>query len=315
MDYNRQNRTEGVAPIYKGFLSPAWAVSKFKPDLVHSHTYQWRTTMTLGLLRSWNRFRCVVTIHGESFFDGVKPWALPGLKRALKQFDAIIADNQLLKDWVVNEAGVDADRVRICHAFLPPTEEQQDPKWLPGHVAEFLEQHSPVILVNGAVATFRNQDKYGIRHAVLSAALLKKKYPRLGLIFVSTGVQHKKEMASLQDVIDQSGLGDDFLLAENLPELVPLISASDVLLRTTATDGDSLIVRESLLAQTPVVATDVVERPDGVVCFPYGDVDALSSQITAVLERQIKTTPENGANAHAGGAILDTYTRALQREK
>ncbi|MEE2789003.1 MAG: glycosyltransferase family 4 protein [Myxococcota bacterium] len=311
LDYNGRHRSEGVHPISKGFVNTIRAVRKHQPDIIHSHAYHWATNIAIGLLGRMGVCKTVVTIHGESFFDGVKPWVLPALKQAMRQFDAVIADNDLLRAWAVDEAGVDPTRVVVDHAFLPPTRAQQSPELLPDEVQQFLNAHHPTLLVNGKIATFRGQDKYGIRHAVAAAAQLKEKYPRLGLIFVLTNIQHSKEEKVLRKAIADADLGNAFLWVEGLPELVPLIAKSDVLLRPTATDGDSLIVREGLMANTPVVATDVVKRPAGVRCFSYGDVDGLADQVSAALEADPNLTATPQQPVHVGNAILDIYTQAL----
>lgn len=50
-----------------------------------------------------------------------------------------------------------------------------------------------------------------------------------------------------------------------------LVRHADVMIRATSTDGDSLSVREALDSGVRVLATDCVDRPDGVELFKYND--------------------------------------------
>jgi hypothetical protein len=54
---------------------------------------------------------------------------------------------------------------------------------------------------------------------------------------------------------------------------------SDVFLRSTTTDIEGISVKEALMLNTSVIATDVVERPKGVDLYTYGDIEILSELI------------------------------------
>lgn len=56
---------------------------------------------------------------------------------------------------------------------------------------------------------------------------------------------------------------------------------SDIVLRPTATDGDALSVKEGLYLKKKVIATDIVDRPDGVVLFHYNDAESLTKALAS----------------------------------
>lgn len=58
-----------------------------------------------------------------------------------------------------------------------------------------------------------------------------------------------------------------------------LVRHADVMIRATSTDGDSLSVREALDSGVRVLATDCVDRPEGVTLFKYNDVVSLSDAL------------------------------------
>lgn len=58
-----------------------------------------------------------------------------------------------------------------------------------------------------------------------------------------------------------------------------LVKHADLMIRATSTDGDSLSVREALDSGVRVLATDCVDRPEGVTLFKYNDVVSLSDAL------------------------------------
>ncbi len=68
-----------------------------------------------------------------------------------------------------------------------------------------------------------------------------------------------------------------FLKPLNNPTL--LWRKSDIVLRPTLTDGDSLVVREAINEGTYVIASDVTERPEDVILFKSENIDDLSNKI------------------------------------
>ena len=63
---------------------------------------------------------------------------------------------------------------------------------------------------------------------------------------------------------------------------VRLINHSDIVLRTTNTDGDALTIREALYFGKTVIASDVIGRPSGTKLFKNRDVDSLIEAISTL---------------------------------
>jgi glycosyltransferase involved in cell wall biosynthesis len=61
--------------------------------------------------------------------------------------------------------------------------------------------------------------------------------------------------------------------------LASLLKYSRLFIRATRSDGDAVSVREALQCGTTVIASDCVERPEGVRLFSSGDVQALAKCI------------------------------------
>ena len=64
-----------------------------------------------------------------------------------------------------------------------------------------------------------------------------------------------------------------------------LLSRTDVYLRPTSTDGNSVAVLEALASGVPVLASDAVPRPDGVTLYRYGSASEFLSCLDALFGR------------------------------
>lgn len=140
---------------------------------------------------------------------------------------------------------------------------------------------------------------------------LLPRHPSMGLLFVSTGTQHQDREEAIKRQVTEAKLGDAYLQQEDLAEILPAIKLADLLLRCTATDGDSLIIREGLLVGTPVIATDVIKRPAGCLVYRNADLDDLEQKIEAVLSGSAAGLSNKEQVAHAGADVLEIYKQLL----
>ena len=103
-------------------------------------------------------------------------------------------------------------------------------------------------------------------------------------------------------VSDPSGQYSEYYRDENLKNVcifkqkhsyASLLSYSDIMIRATATDGDSLSVREALDLGVRVIATDCVDRPVGVLLFKYNDEQSLIESLLRQNSEEILNSPKN----------------------
>ena len=85
--------------------------------------------------------------------------------------------------------------------------------------------------------------------------------------------------------------GGHVLLCGDMPHPLTLrvLSESDLFLRTTHYDGDSLSIHEAIQLGIPVIATDNRMRPAGVHLIPVSDVFALCQAIETVLGKPVRS--------------------------
>src|SRR5439155_104160 len=96
-----------------------------------------------------------------------------------------------------------------------------------------------------------------------------------------------------------------FALGELSRESVlAVLRRSDVFLRPTRADGDSICVREALALGSRVVASDVVARPAGTFVFPSENPAALAETVFEALKARPAPTADDGL-----AAVLSVYRR------
>ena len=308
---------DDIVPARNGVWPALRQIRDFRPDIVHLHVYRWRITALLGWLRQHPGafgtapMRTVITVHGEAHFTTIPQLVRPLVHAALRQADRVIADNPSLLAHLHEEIEVAPGRTRLIGAFLPPAPAELDDALLPPALLAFATRHRPLIVSNGAIATFKDADKYGVDLLLGALGSLQAEWPRIGGVFCITAVHDSARLAALEAQVAASGLGDRFLFVRDLPAIAPLFALADVTLRATNTDGDALSVHESLLVGTPVVASDVVVRPAGVALFANRDASDLGRALRVVLGqgKAAAATPDDAA--HAGPALWQLYAELL----
>lgn len=149
--------------------------------------------------------------------------------------------------------------------------------------AQFIRDHSPVI---STVAHFLPE--YGIPLVLNAAYDLKKSFGNLGLLIVGEGDSSEE----IEKQIQLLSLDNNVLILKSLEhgECLYVIKHSDLFLRPSYIDGDSIAVREAIYLGTPVLASDVVNRPPEVNLFKSGDLNDLEEKTYQMLAEKTKNS-------------------------
>jgi glycosyltransferase involved in cell wall biosynthesis len=173
-------------------------------------------------------------------------------------------------------SGVSEHRIEVTPAFVgsQPASVTLDPQ-----LAAWIEQHQPLL----STALFFRPE-YGFDLLVNAIARLRERHPDVGCVVMGSGEDFQKARAR----VAEAGLEDHILLAGDVDHdtCLALMSASDVFVRPTLEDGDSISVREALELKVPVVASRVGTRPPGAILFHPGDVEDLLSKLESALAQR-----------------------------
>jgi glycosyltransferase involved in cell wall biosynthesis len=158
------------------------------------------------------------------------------------------------------------------HSVSPPEEETA----LPDDLARFFVERQPRLITVGLL-----EPEYDLPMQIDVMANVLERHPNAGLAILGSGSLE----GMLEERIANKPYRDRILLCGDVAHEGALraIARSDVVLRTTLYDGDSVAVREALALGTPVIATDNGMRPAGVRLIPARDPAKLLEAIEAEL--------------------------------
>ncbi len=194
---------------------------------------------------------------------------------ACMQFERVVCVNDEIARTVAR-TGVPPQRLEIFPAFLPLEAPRGS---IPMELQGWLSAHRPVL----ATAVFFRPE-YGVDLLVRAVQRLAGRYPRLGCLVMGSG----EERVAAEMHIERAGLKDSVRLVGDVDHetCLALMSRSDVFVRATWRDGDSISVREAVSLGVPVVASNAGTRPAEALLFEAGDIEGLAAQIGRALNNE-----------------------------
>src|SRR5262245_26011912 len=202
---------------------------------------------------------CVLTLH-----SGMAPGYLKSswLRRTLARFVCALYTRIVCVSPAIRNA-LPADHAEVLPACLPVESRNAA---VDSRLAAWLERHRPVL---SSALFFRPE--YGFEVLAAAVRQLVLRHPELGCIVMGGDPPY-------------SDGGSMFLTGDlDHDTFLALMAHSDVFVRSTLEDGDSISVREALALGVPVVASNVGTRPEEVTLFRRGDAEDLAAKLEGVL--------------------------------
>jgi glycosyltransferase involved in cell wall biosynthesis len=272
-----------------GFLSAGWTV--------HVHTSGDNPkSWVLAALASVPGPRAprFITLH-----SGLLPGFLAGsparramARAALAGYSRVVAVSEAVKEALVG-CGVPGEKILVQPAFCAS-------QVRPGQVTPAVElaraRRSPLLAM-----AHHPSPVYGRMQMFRALRMLASELPGVGLAVFGPGTR-TPEFARDAREAHVAHLIED--LGElNHEEALALLSQSDVFIRPTTHDGDSVSVREALTLGVPCVASDVCARPEGTYLFKGGHPPDLAQRIRQALAEG----PAHVAQPDVGPVLLRLY--------
>jgi glycosyltransferase involved in cell wall biosynthesis len=240
----------------------------FSADVVHVHSairvLRYMHIFMSGVLL---RKRTILTIHS------LRVSAISRIEKLLyAKCNKVIIVNESYRNLI------SLDNVVYMPAFLPPKNFGNS---IPGQMREWIERQRSsgrkIVASNASrLDRYNGVDIYGLDMAIELARLHKKNEDKIAIVFVVSSIEkYMDEYESYKRDIAEAGLGEQILLVGKAMNFPALIREADLVLRLTCTDGDALTIRESIWLGVNVLASDVVERPNGCHLFENRSVESL----------------------------------------
>jgi glycosyltransferase involved in cell wall biosynthesis len=248
---------------------------RLRYDIIHLHFGGMLTTrlVLLALLCTlMPRSKTLLTFHSGGYPKtpegrSARPATLRGF--VFRRLDRIIAVNEEIA-LMFSKFGVESERIRIIspHVITEPPRETR----LPEFFADFRESHEPLLITVSGL-----EKAYDLPTQIEALGLVRESFPRAGLVIVGSGSleEHIRERIAAQPYAQHILLCGDI----THPVTLRMMTESDLFLRTTLYDGDSISVREAMYLGLPVIATDNTMRPAGVELIPPSNPAALQRAI------------------------------------
>jgi len=255
----------------------------YKKAILHFHNFSWKNVFkyyTLGF-----RHFTILSFHNERFLEEIKkaPRVMQRLiVRFINTINYIIVDSQkccTLAEQIVEKKS----KLFVIPEFIPPLEvpalsEQSK-------IMQLRKKHTFLLSSNAfQIAFYKDIDLYGIDMLIKLTAKLNKENIDVAFCFLLPEIGNNDYFVKLKEEIIRLNISDRFMFITNhLKEAPSLWRHSDLVIRATNTDGNSLTVLESLSVGTPVTASDCVPRPESVLLFKTRDFDDLYEKTKMVL--------------------------------
>lgn len=229
-----------------------------RSNLVHNHTSNPYFRLILALFCFFFRKRLITTFHGNLGRYGDIVNLLDKLTIKLSNVPVVLNDSSLKIAKANNKSSL------LITSFIPPNLSGLDDLTL--RFSDVERYKGNVFCTN---ASALNYDKFG--NEIYSIFKLVELFRRLDdkfLIISDPSCQYYEYFLANSVVLPLN-----IKLVTGSHCFSSVINYSNVLIRATTTDGDSISIREALFLGKPVIASNVVTRPQG--CYLYNTYEEL----------------------------------------
>jgi len=271
------NKFDGVFNLRSGNIFK-YIGKVIKADVVHIHSGTW-------LLRAFHILVCkllfrkkiLVTIHRD---PNIEPH-IRLTKRLLRKCNYAI---------LVNKEGLESMncdskcKYVLLPAFLPPNmdEEPSLPLEIEKWIGAVRKKHNRFLMCSNAwnLVIHNGEDLYGLDMCIDAMSHLDNHYYLL--FIVASNTDQVERMEEYKRKIKDNHLEDNIMIWERPASFVRVIAECDLVLRATNTDGDAVSIREAMFFGKPVLASDIVKRPEGVILFKTRDTEDMLNKICCI---------------------------------
>lgn len=280
--------------------------------IVHSH-FSLEGMAYLWFIKFFGRKKIIITIHNSmilNYYSSTNVVNRFFLKKMLRSDNIVwITVSEQGKQQLLKLPVKPYTPVHVIPPYVPEIEEEQKP--LPSNMQEFLDGHDKNIAFYGH-CFMRNggRDVYGFKTIIKLYSRISK-ISDIGLVLCLSDNNDPDGLFDLKEYSKDLGVLDKIYWQIGAIDNIRLLwKEVDVYVRPTSTDGDSVAVREALDEGTVVVASDVCDRPQGVVLYKYGNDDNLYEVVKSNLNKKRSI---GGPNMGYYIMMKDIYDKELNK--
>lgn len=241
--------------------------------------------------------RIVVTVHSAmivEFYYSTRKWNRFFFRTLATSDTHWIAVSEQAKEEMHKLPFHFKHRIPVIPAYIPAILAENDK--LPETMIDYIKIHKKNISFYGrSFMVYQGQDVYGFKTIIdLYSRIVKIFGNEIGLVFCLSENRDSDQISELHQIAKAKNV-DDLIYWQigPLSSLQPLWSCTDIYIRPTFTDGDSVAVREAIDAGMTVIASDVCQRPEGVLTYCYDSIDQLEKRCVTALKENHRPVSVN----------------------
>jgi glycosyltransferase involved in cell wall biosynthesis len=250
-----------------------------KADFIHIHSGPWWLRVLHLFTTAFFNKKSIVTFH--ALRNPTKFQMLVQRICCKKAENIIVVSKEIYVTLGIKKA-------LIRPAFIPPIIENEPV--LPNEIQTVLEKaKGKKIIIGNAfkLVLLKNQDLYGLDLLINVAIKIKQENLPYKIFFVIANVDKNDDLyRSYLEIISKENLEKAITLIPYSVSFTRLIQKCDLVVRPTSSDGDALTIREALFLNKPVIASNIVQRPEGTILFENRNSEGLFQKIKETLSNQ-----------------------------
>lgn len=176
--------------------------------------------------------------------------------------------------------------IRTAYLRPPAEDEERICASYDASTRAFLQASEPLIVANASQMVFvGSEDLYGLDLCVEMFIRIQEDFPRAGFLFALADERpHRAYLSKMCEKLEAAGVLDRFHFLSGQRELWPVFKQADLMVRPTTGDGFAVSIAEALEFGCPVLASDVVARPEGVKMFRNRDLEDFVARTLDILK-------------------------------
>ena len=239
--------------------------------------------------------KIIITIHNAMMGDfyyrmsWINQWGFKYLARKNVQW---IAVSEQTKNQLISLPLTYHNPIIVIPAYVPDCSDYEP---LPESLSGYITCHNRIISFYGRSFMMHDgQDVYGFKAVIKAYKAIKESSTiSIGLVLCISDDSDINKINDLHIFASRLCVDTDiFWQIGGIKGMRSLWHSSDVYIRPTYTDGDSVSIRDALAEGSVVVASNVCPRPKGVLVYEYGNDEDLLEKIKVALNMRIVKTSD-----------------------
>ncbi|MCC8114769.1 MAG: glycosyltransferase family 4 protein, partial [Bacteroidales bacterium] len=286
-------------------------MAKYK--IVHYHGLE--NFYFLWILQHILRKEIVITVHSAMIRDFLKrtsPVNRFFIKRMANSDAQWIAVSSQAQSEMMGCNLRFKHTVPVIPAYIPKDTSQLKP--LSNGLQQYIRTHSKIVSFYArSFMLYKGTDVYGIDDALILFKDMFALDKSIGFIFCLSEDTDTEKIIKLHDRAKDLGIEDVvFWQIGAIDNIAMLWEETDVYIRPTATDGDSVAVREVMDSGATVIASDVCPRPDGVITYQWKNREEFADKVIIELKSTKRRKPQKDYTHYQ--SIISIYHQLLNNK-